>query len=170
MGGGWQALDSFPMLAGRMRREGRRSWVECGGGHQGGVLVREQVGFFAEGTLRPGSSSQPPLGAATGGLCHGPMYTRVNDPSAPVMTVTLTELVYSEGFACRPPAACALLNAAARHSPSSSGSDSPRRLDDDDEGEGGPRCSSYGDGSSTAPTDDGDHRTATTIRYALGLR
>lgn len=160
------------MLAGRMRREGRRSWVECGGGHQGGVLVREQVGFFAEGTLRPGSSSQPTLlGAATGFLCHGPMYsTRVNDPSAPVLTVTLTELVYSEGFACRPPAACALLNAAARHSPSSSGSDSPRRLDDD-EGEGGPRCS-YGDGGSTAPPDDdGDPCTATTtIRYALGLR
>jgi hypothetical protein len=39
-------------------------------------------------------------------LCRAPFQARANDPSSPLMTITLTEFAYQEAMACRPPAAC----------------------------------------------------------------
>jgi hypothetical protein len=91
-----QALGAFPVLSGRARRGGKgEAWVECSGQ---GVVVREQVAHFTKGQLRPGHT-KPHLP----GLCGSHFASRVNDPSSPLLTITLSEVVYSEGLACRAP-------------------------------------------------------------------
>jgi hypothetical protein len=94
-------LSNFPLLCGRARKlRPGQEFVDCGGQ---GVRVREQRATFygGDGTLTT-EDIQPHLNQ----FCGAELFSKVNDPSGALCTITLTEVDYAEAMACRPPAAC----------------------------------------------------------------
>lgn len=83
-----RTLDDFPLLAGRARKKGEREYVVCNGK---GAKVIEQVLTIAgdvNDTLEKLSSE----------IVRGGAHAKVNDPKAPMMTITLSEVVHVKEF------------------------------------------------------------------------